>query len=133
VQRDRPSVVERMGQNGGRDDPLDPVALELQLAHGRRDGGHRHEGGVHVVDVAGQRQRLRARRAAGLGSALQHRHVHAGPGQVDGGDQAVVAGPDDECAHGRVLPALPQVTRRGRVARALAGAAVRASDLGGSG
>ncbi len=73
---------------------LQPVLRQLQRAHDLRPQQAAHVGAVRVGEVLVQ---LPAhRRAADEGVALQHQHLESGARQIAGGDQAVVAGADDD-------------------------------------
>ena len=105
VQRERAAVLERVREHRRRVDPLQPVALQPQLAHRGRRRRHRHERRAAVVHEARQRRLRRRRGSARMRRVVEHDRVEAVRREVDRRDQPVVPGADDhDSRHESAIP-----------------------------
>ncbi len=75
-------------------DDLQSVFRQLQRAHDLRPQQTAHVGAIRVGEILVQS--AAHRRAADVGLALEHQYLEPGARQIAGGNQAVVAGPDDD-------------------------------------
>jgi hypothetical protein len=89
------AVVERMRDRERRVQPDQSMFRQRQRFEKRRHDAHRMDGRADVVFETGQRQLLGARAAADGFLCFEHEDVESGPGQDDGGGEAVGSGADD--------------------------------------
>ena len=95
VQHAGRAVVERMRAIDDRRAPPQTERLQIEPAQKRRRSRHRMHSGTLVVHQA-RHDGLGAARASPDGvRRLQHRHVHAGSGQVDRSGQSIRPAADD--------------------------------------
>jgi hypothetical protein len=83
LEQDRGSVVERVGDRGGRLDPVEPVLGERQRPKQRRRDPERMDRRADVVDEARQRQLGRAASASDRVGCFEDAHRAAGAGEHD--------------------------------------------------
>ena len=87
---------QRVGEDGRRIRPPQPVGLEAEPPHRRRHDRERIERAKQIVSEAGRGDLGGADRAARLAVGLEHQHVPAGIGEDIGGDEAVRPCADDD-------------------------------------
>jgi len=88
------TVGKRRERRGAARQQLKPVAGQLEVADDLRPEQAVHVGGGGHLEA--RPQLFRHARAPHHVAALEHQHPLPGAGEIGGGDEAIVAGPDDD-------------------------------------